>query len=388
MRVAVVLTARPSWAKLGPVCEALRAQGDDVQILACASALLERYGRVVDVVRAQGFSVAEEIYSTHEGETLITSAKETGTLLSDLAPALARLDPDAVVVCADRHEVLAAAQAAAYLHLPLVHLQGGEVTGSIDDKVRHAVSQLADLHCVCTSRAKRRVERMTGSDRVVWTGCPSIDVARRAQMRDTIRLHDIGGVGASIDLTQSFAVVLQHPVTDAAAEAFDQMTITLEAIHRAQIPALVFWPGQDAGAGEISKAIRLWREQHPDHPIHAVRNLAPEVFLRLLTQAAVLVGNSSAGIRESAYLGVPVVNIGTRQRGRERAEHVMDVPHDVTAISAAIRVQRAHGRYRGSSLYGTGVAARQTATAIRELCEGGEKRTMTWPTPMLTSSIQ
>ena len=182
MRVAVILTARPSWAKLEPVCRALRARPDvDLQIIACASALLERYGRVVDVVTAQGYEVAAECWSVYEGATLLTSAKETGALVSELASTLSHLRVERVVVCADRHEVLAGATAAANLHLPLVHLQGGERSGSIDDRIRNAVTQLANVHCVSTRRAQLRVWGMTGSEQVHWTGCPSIDIAKEAQ---------------------------------------------------------------------------------------------------------------------------------------------------------------------------------------------------------------
>lgn len=380
MRVAVILTARPSWAKLEPICRALIAQGDDVQIIACASALLERYGRVVDVVRAQGYTVVDECYTTHEGETLLTSAKETGALLSELAGVLRRLQPDAVCVCADRHEVLAAAQAAAYLHIPLIHLQGGEVTGSIDDKVRHAITQLADLHCVATHAALRRVQRMTGhASSIYWTGCPSIDQAREAMDGEPVTCDELGGSGPSVDLSQPFLVVLQHPVTD-EDDAYAQMATTLDAVGQIPLPAIVFWPGQDAGAGMMSKAIRTWISDHPDQVIHTVRNLPPARFLKLLTQAAVLVGNSSAGIRESAYLGVPVVNLGSRQAGRERAGNVRDVPHEGLRIVHAIHQQVRHGPYPSSDLYGTGMAGQQIAQAIRQQHEGGEKAMTTWRT--------
>jgi UDP-hydrolysing UDP-N-acetyl-D-glucosamine 2-epimerase len=376
VRVAVVLTARPSWAKLQPVCAALQDEGVDVQVIACASALLERYGRVVDVVRAQGYDVADELFTTHEGENLVTSAKETGALLSELSPALKRLNPDAVVVCADRHEVLAAAQAAAYLHLPLVHLQGGEVTGSIDDKVRNAITQLADLHCVATQKARSRVVRMVGdADSVIWTGCPSIDQAMQARYTDPVTLEELGGSGHAVDLSKPFAVVLQHPVTS-EQDAYGQMWTTLEAVKQVNLPRIVFWPGQDAGAAGMSKAIRTWIDQNPSEVVHTVRSLPPQRFLRLLTQAAVLVGNSSAGIRESAYLGVPVVNIGTRQQGRERAENVRDVPHELLRIVHAIRGQLRHGRYPSSDRYGAGDAGIRTAKAIYRVRQSGEKRTM------------
>lgn len=360
MRVAVILTARPSWAKLQTVVAALVARGVDVQLIACASALLERYGAVVNVVRREFPDVPiEEVWSTYEGATLLTSAKETGALLTELSSVLSRLRADACVVCADRHEVLAAAQAAAYLHLPVVHLQGGERSGSIDDRVRDAITQLADVHCVATKRAMMRVYGLTGDEKAIrLTGCPSIDLAKQAMDDPPVTAEELGGAGAAIDLSQPFVVVLQHPVTSEAAEAGLQMETVLTACRGWRV--VVFWPGEDAGADAASKVIRTYQED-----MHTVRNLPPRRFLRLLTQAACLVGNSSAGIRECSYLGVPVVNVGTRQSGRECGPNVVDVLNGLGEdITKAIARQMAHGRYPSSKLYGSGDAGEKIAEVI------------------------
>jgi UDP-hydrolysing UDP-N-acetyl-D-glucosamine 2-epimerase len=362
MRVCVILTARPSWAKLEPVCRALKAMPDvELQLVCCASALLERYGKVVEVVKAQGYPVAAEVWSTYEGANLLTSAKETGGLLSDLSGVLQRLQPDVVCVCADRHEVLAAAQSAAYLHLPLVHLQGGERSGSIDDKIRDAITQLADYHCVATERAKYRVYGLTGAlDRVFNTGCPSIDLAKEALSQPPVTVEELGGAGAPIDLSQPFAVVLQHPVTEEADQAAADFDHTLGLLRWCEMPTLAFWPGQDAGAEAMSKVLRGYQDT-----VHTVRNLPPVRFLRLLTQAAVLIGNSSAGIREASYLGVPVINLGTRQHGRERGPNVIDA--DVLTTKD-LELQMMRGFYPRSPLYGSGTAGSQIAKVIVDLC--------------------
>jgi UDP-hydrolysing UDP-N-acetyl-D-glucosamine 2-epimerase len=371
MRVAIVLTARASWAKLSTLCAALKAKPDvELQIIACASALLERYGRVVDVVKAEGFTIAEEIYSVIEGETLETASQETGALALLLTSHLRRLRPDMVVVCADRHEVLAAATAAAYLHIPLIHMQGGERSGSVDDKVRDAITQLADYHMVCTRRAQMRVYALTGDEtRVIWTGCPSIDLAKQALAEPPVPAEEGGGAGAPIDLTQPFVVVLQHPVTSEAKQAGYQMSDTLWALGGVA-QTLVFWPGQDAGAAHSSKVIRAWTSSF-GFPLHTVRSLPPSRFLRLLTQCACLVGNSSAGIREASFLGVPVVNIGTRQQGRERGPNaidVLDVGENNRNIYEAVKKQIAHGPYPSSRLYGSGNAGQRIAEVLVGQC--------------------
>lgn len=360
-RIAVVVTARPSWAKLQTLCEALRARPEvELQIIACASALLERYGKVVDVIRAQGFSIAEEAWSTYEGSNLVTSALETGSLVAHLAGVVSRLRPDVGVVCADRHEVLGAAQAFAYQHTRLGHLQGGERTGSIDDRVRDSITALADYHFTCTEQAKYRVISLTGAyDRVWNTGCSSIDMAKRALGEPPVTSEELGGAGPALNLDEPFLVVLQHPDTRYEARAYDEMVETLAGVGATDVPAIVFWPGQDAGMERASKAVR-----ERASGLRTVRNLPPARYLRLLSQASCLVGNSSSGIRESAYLGTPVVNVGLRQYGRQRACNVMDGPHDRWWITEAIRMQLAHGRYPSSDLYGRGDSGARIAEVL------------------------
>ena len=366
--IAVVLTARSSWAKLEPVCRALVDRGLSPQIVACGSALLERYGRVVDVVRDQGYTVAAECWTVHEGSTLVTTAKETGALVLDLTAVLWNMRPRLVVVCADRHEVLAAATAASYLHLPLLHLQGGERSGSIDDKVRDAVTALADYHCVCTSRARYRVYGLGGVWGQIWqTGCPSIDLSAAASADEPVTPDELGGTGPRISTARPFVLCLQHPVSTQVDGSATQMATTLNALACVPLPRLIFWPAEEAGADAMSKAIRAHLVAHQGQTYHTKVNLPPRRWLRLVTQAACLVGNSSTGIRECSFLGTPVVNIGTRQDGRERAANVVDVPHDATVILDAVTTQIAHGRYPSSTLYGVGVAGPATAAVIAEV---------------------
>jgi UDP-hydrolysing UDP-N-acetyl-D-glucosamine 2-epimerase len=270
-----------------------------------------------------------------------------------------------VVVCADRREVLAAAAAARMMEIETVHMQGGEKSGSVDDDVRDAITQLASVHCVATAQARHRVYGLTGDwTRIHQTGCPSIDLARQALSDVPVTLTELGGAGAPVALDQPFVVVLQHPTSDAVDEAGEQTIITLNALAGIDLPLVIFWPGQEPGAEAASKTIRMWQAQRPDLVIHTVRSLPPRRFLRLLTQAAVLVGNSSAGLREASYLGTPVVNIGTRQRCRERGQNVVTVPHKVLDISIAVRAQIAHGSYERSELYGDGTAGERIADIL------------------------
>jgi UDP-hydrolysing UDP-N-acetyl-D-glucosamine 2-epimerase len=318
-----------------------------------------------------GFTPAARVFMVLDGENLVTSAKSTGLGLMELSTVFHNLRPDVVVTVADRYETLATAVAASYMNIPLVHVQGGEVTGSIDEKVRHAITKLSDVHFVCTEKARERVIRMGEEpDQVFITGCPSIDLAVEAQA-DPVLKGDIfehyGGVGPRLDLSDGYVVAMQHPVTTEYEEARRQVTDTLQAVVAVGLPVLWFWPNVDAGSDGTSKGIRVFREQQRPTNIHFFRNMEPKAFLQLLMGSRCLVGNSSVGIRECSFLGVPVVNIGSRQTGRERGSNVLDVVGEQTNIANAIRHQLNSSRPKGDKLYGDGKAGERMAKLLAEL---------------------
>jgi len=279
---------------------------------------------------------------------------------------------------ADRYETLATAGAAAYMNIPVVHVQGGEVTGSIDEKVRHAVTKLANLHLVATPQARERVIRLGEPDAsVIVTGCPSIDIAADVAARpelDFDLFERYGGVGPRSDLGRGYLVVLQHPVTTEYEEARAQVEETLYAVRHSDLPVLWFWPNVDAGSDGTSKGIRVFREQEKPEHLHFFRNMFPEDFLRVLLRSVAIVGNSSVAIRECSFLGVPAVNIGTRQQGRERGGNVIDVEHDRGEIAGAILHHRRHGRSAPDHLYGDGQAGPRIADCLATVPLTVEKR--------------
>lgn len=380
-RVAVVVTNRASYARIKSALQAMQARDDiDLCVIAAGSLLLEKFGSGVHVLEADGFPAVERLYVVLEGENPVTMAKTTGLAVTELASVFDRIRPDFVLTVADRYETLATAVAAAYLNLPLVHVQGGEITGSIDEKVRHAITKLADYHFVSTTTAAERVIRMGEDPSTVFvTGCPSIDLAvGAAAVVDpglAEALERSAGVGPSVPLKpREFLIVMQHPVTTEYEAAPEQIRHTLQAVRTLEMPTLWFWPNVDAGSDQISKGIRRFREQHPDASVHFFKNLPPEQFLALLGQAACIVGNSSVAVREASFLGVPAVNIGTRQQGRERAGNVRDVPHDSGAIVAAVRDQVRVGRHPSSRLYGDGHAGGRIAELLATIRPRIEKR--------------
>ncbi len=368
-KICVVVTARPSYSRIRTALTAIQQHPDlELQLVVAASALLERYGNAIQAIEHDGFTPAARVFMVLEGENLVTSAKSTGLGLVELATVFDNLKPDAVVTVADRYETLANAVAASYMNIPVVHVQGGEVTGSIDEKVRHAVTKLANLHLVSTELARERVIRLGEEpDTVVMTGCPSIDIAAQVAASPALDFDPFekyGGVGPRGDLSKGYLVVMQHPVTTEYEEARQQVDETLYAVKDVGLPVLWFWPNVDAGSDGTSKGIRVFREREQPENFHFFRNMLPEDFLRLLCGAFAIVGNSSVAIRECSYLGVPAVNIGSRQEGRERGRNVIDVGHDRAAITEAIRRHVANGRPAPDHLYGDGRAGDRIADTL------------------------
>jgi len=368
-KVCVVVTARPSYSRIKTALEAVAAHDDlELQLVVAASALLERYGSAIEQIEKDGFSIDRRVFMVLEGENPTSMAKSTGLGLLELATAFDDLHPDVVVTVADRYETLATAVAAAYMNLPLCHIQGGEVTGSIDEKVRHSVTKLADLHFVSTERAAENVIRMGEDPATVFvTGCPSIDLAAEVLEDPTLDFDPVaqyGGVGSPVDLSAGYIVVMQHPVTTEYDEARHQVTETLYAVADIGLPVLWFWPNVDAGADGTSNGIRSFREHEKPDNFHFFKNMAPTDFLKLLYNGACLVGNSSVGIRECSFLGVPTVDIGTRQEGRERGNNVVDAPYDRDAIRRAVDAQIQGERPVPDVLYGDAKAGRRIAELL------------------------
>jgi UDP-hydrolysing UDP-N-acetyl-D-glucosamine 2-epimerase len=371
-KVCVVVTARPSYSRIKTALKAIKDHPElELQLVVAASALLDRYGMAVNYIESDGFEIAARVYMVLEGENLATMAKTTGLGMLELATVLDNLKPDVVVTVADRYETLATAVAASYMNIPLAHVQGGEITGSIDEKVRHAVTKLSDLHLVATKKAAERVIRMGEDPKTVHlTGCPSIDLA--AEILDDPALNfdpftKYGGVGEKLDLSGEYLVVMQHSVTTEYELARQHVSETLHAVRDSGLPTLWFWPNVDAGSDGTSNGIRSFRELERPSNIHFFKNMAPTDFLRLIYNCRCLIGNSSVGIRESSFLGVPVVNIGSRQDRRDRGRNVVDVGYSRQEIGDAIRYHRRNGRYPKDLLYGDGKAGENMAQLLSEV---------------------
>jgi len=368
-KVCVVITARPSYSRIKTAMQAIQNHpGLELQVVLAGSALLDRYGSIEHTIERDGFEVNEKVYMVLEGENPMAMAKTTGIGLLELSNTLYNLKPDIVLVIADRFETISVSIAAAYQNIPLVHVQGGEITGNIDEKVRHANTKLADIHFVASESARNRVIRLGEDPEYVFnTGCPSIDLAAGTLASPNLSFDPYkkyGGVGETPLLNEGYIIVMQHPVTNEYEESRKQIFETLEAAKDLNLPTLWFWPNVDAGADGISRGIRQYREKDKIPNIHFFKNMVPEDFLELLYNSKCLVGNSSVGIRECSFLGVPTVNIGSRQDGRDRGPNVTDVFYSRIAIKDAINNWLAAERPVQSHVYGGGDAGKKMADIL------------------------
>ena len=378
-RICVVVGSRANYSSIKSVMRSIEAHSDlQLQIVAAASALLDRYGSVVKLIERDGFKVDARVHMLVEGETPQTMAKSTGLGLMELPTIFDYLNPDIVLTVGDRFETIATAIAAAYMNIPLAHTMGGEVSGTIDESIRHAITKFAHIHFPASRDAAERIIRLgEAPESVHLVGCPRMDLVAEILKAPEKALENgvlRSGVGDPFDLNGPFVLVSQHPVTTEYGRGMQQVTETLQAVKDVSLPALVLWPNADAGSEDIARGIRVWREHGQAEHMHFFKNLPSDTYIALMARTACLVGNSSSGIREGAFIGTPVVNVGTRQSGRERGHNVVDVPYEAAAIRDAMSRQIAHGRYDMDPIYGSGQAAARIAGILADVDIAVQKR--------------
>jgi UDP-hydrolysing UDP-N-acetyl-D-glucosamine 2-epimerase len=367
-KVCVVVGSRANYSSIKSAMRAVDAHAElTLQLVVGASALLDRYGSVAELIERDGFEADERVFMLIEGETPSTMAKSTGLGLLELPTAFERLEPDVVITVGDRFETMATALAATYMNIPLAHTMGGEVSGNIDESIRHAVTKFAHVHFPASKGAGERIVRL-GEDpeNVHVVGCPRMDLVAEVLAEDGNGLSDLfaTGVGGSFSLDEPFLLVSQHPVTTEYGDGKRQIQETLKAVQQLDVPAIGLWPNADAGSEHIAAGIRQWREHHDDSKLHLFKNLPTNDYIKLMAKTSCIVGNSSSAIREGAFIGAPAVNIGPRQDGRDRGSNVVDVEYDASQIADAVRQQVANGRYEMEPIYGDGHAGERIADIL------------------------
>lgn len=381
-KICVVVGSRANYSSIKSAMRAIDNHPDlTLQVVATASALLDRYGQVVDLVERDGFKIDDRVYMLMEGETPLTMAKSTGLGTIELASSFDRLQPDIVVTIGDRFETMATTIAATYMNIALAHTMGGEVTGTIDESIRHAITKFAHIHFPACKDAVERITKLGELPESIHNvGCPRLDlVANIIDNLDSVDMSPIAteGVGDNIDITQPFVLLSQHPVTTEYGAGEQQILNSLRAIKETGLPAIVLWPNGDAGSEDIARGMRKFREHEDQGNFHYFKNLPIDVYIKLMKNTACLVGNSSSGIRDGAFIGTPSVNIGTRQNMRERGQNVIDVENDQQAINTALKQQIKNGAYPSEAIYGDGKAGERIADVLAS-CQWEIQKTITY----------
>jgi len=370
-KVCVVTGYRSDYTKLKSILYHLKKRREIcLDIIVFGAHLLDEYGKTFGDIEDDEYVRSYKLSSNIHGSTPITMAKSVGIAMVELAAMYEQIQPDMVLLVGDRYEILAAATAASIANIPVAHVQGGEKSGTVDETIRHAITKLSHLHFPSTELSAARICAMgENPQRVFNVGCPAMDYIeemRHVERQDLKKLKGLGRL--RIDLSQPYAILLQHPVTTEYDQARLQMDITLEAIQQTNLQTVLLYPNPDAGSDEILRSIRAFSRKHTENGVikSKYKNLSFDVFLNLLKYSHCLVGNSSSGIREAHAFGVPVINIGSRQSARERTANIMDVRHDSGEIATAILENGGRRIYDETNLYGNGTAGKQIVDIILE----------------------
>lgn len=341
---------RATYSRCKSLIKRIAAHPDmHITVALSNSLLMKEYGNAQEYIKSENKNVQFDLVEIqNNGSTHAGVARTAADIGLRFAEYFAARTFDAVILVADRYETLPCAIAASYQNIPIIHIQGGEVTGNIDEKIRHAVSKMADYHFVATDLAKDYLREM-GEDykRVFNPGCPSIDVIRQAHVK---RWYP----------KEKYILSIFHPETERPDEAFEQTEVVLRSVidycGKYGARCYWYWPNPDPGREEIIKLVERAHIEHKAFLVKAV-NKPPESFLTQLAGAKLIIGNSSCGIRECSYLGVPAINVGARQNLRERSWNVIDVGFNQDQIFQAMEEQSRVKRYNRSYLYGDGRAA-------------------------------
>ena len=383
-KVCVFVGSRANYSSIKSVMIAVQAHPQlELQVILGASAILDRFGRVEDLIRKDGFKPDFIFHNLIEGENPATMAKSTGLGLIDASMILNNLKPDMLVVVGDRFEMMSVTLAAAYMNITIVHTMGGEVTGTIDESIRHAITKFSHIHFPANEDSRQRIIKMGEDEKYVFNvGCPRIDLIRQELVNNSHEVikdlfKNYGGVGREFDLSSSYLLVSQHSVTTEYNDSRNQIEETLSALEEINLPTIMLWPNADAGGDDISKGIRSYRERNKPLWLYLFKNLPTHIYIHLMNNASCLVGNSSSGLREGSYIGTPVVNVGTRQNRRLRTDNVVQVDYKSNDIANAIRSQIKHGKYQSSDIYGDGTAGEKIADILAN-CEPCIQKTITY----------
>ena len=376
--ISIYVGSRANYSSAFSIMKAIQNHPElNLSLVISGSAVLPRFGDIRELIKKDGFKADMETNSLIEGENPTAMSKSIGLGMIDYSNALEKLKPDCVIAIGDRFDVLPWVISAAMMNIPIAHTMGGERSGTIDESIRHAITKFSNVHFPANIDSAKRIERMGEDPKTIYVvGCPRIDFIRncldkfsKGKMLSSQKIFDFyKGVGNKFNLDQeSFLLVSFHPVTTEFGSNKNHIKAILESLNELKINTVMIWPNADAGSDEISKEIRIFREKFNPDWLHLFVNLPIEIYTQLMYQCKCMIGNSSSAIREGETIGVPAVNVGSRQNMRLKGKNIIDVEPNKSEIVEAIKSQIKHGKYPSENLYGSGGAGDQIATIISKL---------------------
>lgn len=367
--ICIYIGGRANYSSIKSVMNAIKNDPEmKLSTLVGSSALLKRYGKVEDELIKDGFNIDYRFYSHVEGGNPETMVKSSGLALIEVSSIFSQMNPDCVLVVGDRFDVMPVALATAYMNIPLAHTMGGEVTGTIDESIRHALTKFANIHFPANDDAAKRILKMGEFENTVFNhGCPRNDlVLNEIETSNSYAVLNEYFENFNFLENEKYILLSQHPVTTEFENNVSYIKETLSALKKTGLPAILLHPNADAGGEDIIKCIEDFIDENNDPKYISSSNLPNRIYIHLMNTTSCLLGNSSSGIREGALIGTPVVNLGTRQNQRQAADNVITVKNNSEDIYNAILNRVEHGKFDRDELYGDGKTGVKIAKTLKD----------------------
>lgn len=364
-KIFIIIERRADYSRYKSILQKLKEDPFfEIYLVVTGICLLETHGKDINYIREDGFEINAEIpmFNAKGEDTGAEMVRSMSRVMFSIVDELEKAKPDLVLSGFDIGGNFALTVAAAHMNIPVAHIQGGEVTGSIDESIRHAMSKFAHIHFPATELSKQRLIRMGERPESIFTvGCPSIDV-----LVDTPKItKEEVEKALDINLSVPTLLMIQHPVTTECMNSFDQIKETIEAIKESKTQCIVLLPNNDAGYSKIIEYIKA-------NNVRWFPSLSTELFVNLYRNITALIGNSSSGIHETPTLKIPAINVGSRQQGRERAGNVIDVPYEKAKILNGINKALFDEEFRDyirniRNPYGDGKASERIVNILKDV---------------------
>jgi len=304
----------------------------NLEIVVCGMHLMEEFGCSINEIKEDGFKI-NIIDAVFENDDKFSMSKFIGEFIISLTEKIKNINPDLILLLGDRAEMLGGAIVGAYLNIPIAHLHGGEISSTVDEYSRHAITKLSNIHLAASELSKKRIILM-GEDpnNVFFVGAPGLDEL----LEENFIPREVLADKYDLDLSKPLVIAVQHPVSLEADKSKEQILETLKAINNLKYQTIMIYPNADAGGRAMIETIIEYKDNNNMDFLKTFKNIEHSEFLSLMNIADVMIGNSSSGIFEALYFNLPVINVGSRQEGREHGENVVNVDYSFFEIEKSV----------------------------------------------------